>query len=412
LDRTCRRERLQVFRTNFFLYLLSLSILFLSSACADDWPQWLGPERNGTSTETGWNQNWKKEGLETLWTFEAGIGFTPPSIASGLLVTLGYDSGNDVVYCLKPESGEEVWSYSYPCGVHDYQHEGGPAAAPAIDGDRVYTYSRDGELFCFEIGTGRIVWRERLHDRIKAEEGLFGYIGSPVVAGDLVIVDAGAAAALDKKTGELVWNSENFRTTCASPQLATLGGADVVSLFNATGLVLFEVGTGKEFSRKSWITPKFDTNTATPVFVDSKVFITSGYDRGYALLEIEGRKEPGVLWKDEDARTYHNNFIPKEDHLYGFIEKDFVCLSVESGKILWRENLPVKGCQILVDGKFLIYSEKGELILAKADPKGYEELGRTHNLGGTCWTPPVLANGRIYLRNSKGKIVCLDARLK
>lgn len=396
----------------FFLSLTfpTLLTLFLGPALAEDWPQWLGPDRIGVSKETGWSQDWPKAGLETLWTFEAGIGFTPPSIMDGLLVTLGYEEGNDVVYCLHPESGEQVWTFSYPCEVHDYNHDGGPAAAPAIDGDRVYTYSRDGELFCFELRTGNVIWREQLHKKFKAEEGLFGYIGSPLVVGDRVIVDVGAAAAVDKMTGQLLWNTENFRTTCASPQIATVEGTPVVSLFNKTGLILFEVETGKEFGRMPWTTPNFDTNTHTPLFRGDKVFISSGYDRGYAMLEFSNRT-PRILWEDEEARSRHNNFIWSQGHLYGFIHDRFVCVDQESGEILWEEKFPANGCQIQVDGKYLIYTEKGELVLAEASPEGYKELGRTHNIGGTCWTPPVLANGLIYLRNAKGRIVCLDARM-
>jgi len=391
--------------------------IFLTTSCfchasrADDWPQWLGPHRNSISTETGWLKRWPKSGLRQIWREKLGLGFSDVSVKDGRLFTMGHEDGQDTVFCLNPESGEEIWKYSYPCGLHeDNRGVPGTASTPTVHEDSVYTLSRDGDLFCFEAATGQVRWQVNPHRDLSTKMSMFGFIGSPVVAGNLVVVDVGAAVAVDKSTGKTVWNTEDFGGTYASPQAFSIGDRNLVSVFNATGLILLDAQTGEEFCRKSWPTPQFDTNTATPVIAGNRIFISSGYDRGYALLEVTGSEEPKILWQDEAARTFSNTWVLWQGNFYGFIDEELVCCDFETGAIRWRKKWVGRGCTLVADGMLLVLSEKGELVLAEASPEGYTEVSRSQNIGGRCWTLPVLANGRLYLRNSDGLLVCLDLK--
>jgi outer membrane protein assembly factor BamB len=394
---------------------LILVPLFLSAFAlpsqANDWPGWLGPNRNSISHETGWLKEWPKQGLKQLWQAKVGLGFSTVSVKDGRLFTMGHGDGSDTVYCLNSESGEEIWKHSYPCSLHeDSRGVPGTGATPTADGDCVYTLSRDGHLFCLDAASGDVRWFRNPHKELETKMSMFGFTGSPLVTDRFAIVDVGAAVALDKKTGEIAWSTGDFGGTYASPQSFKYEGQELVTVFNSTGLIVLKANSGEEFCRKPWPTPQFDTNSATPVVSGNKIFISSGYDRGCALLEISGATEPAILWEDEKARTYYNTWVLWEGHFYGFVEEELVCIEFETGKRRWAEKSVGKGCAIVVDGMLVILSEKGELVLAEADPQKYGEVSRSHNIGGRCWSLPVLADGRLYLRNSKGLLVCLDVR--
>ncbi|MCA9426537.1 MAG: PQQ-like beta-propeller repeat protein [Candidatus Omnitrophica bacterium] len=389
----------------FFLLLTSVS------ACAVEWPQWFGPNRDGNILVKNWKPEFAKQGPELLWRFRAGIGYSPVSVQDGLAFTMGYQDGEDVVYCLDAETGEEKWSYSYPCGIHDFQHEGGPACAPLIENGLVYTMSRDCDAFCFNAKTGDIVWSASAQANIHPATPLFGYIGAPAMVGDRLILDVGAIVALDKKTGERIWQSEEtFKATCSSPTPFELDGKSYAAVFNATGLVIVDVETGHERWRKPWRTPAFDTNTGTPLVKGNRIFITSGFDGGAALLELSEDHEPIVVWENQDLRSRNNTPRLYEDHLYYFDIDTLRCLEFETGKEKWSEDWIGVGTSILVNNCLLTLSERGEVVFVEATPEEYRELGRFHLMGGTCWTPPAFAENKLYLRNSKGHVSCFDMR--
>jgi outer membrane protein assembly factor BamB len=221
----------------------------------------------------------------------------------------------------------------------------------------------------------------------------------------------GKVVALRKADGALLWQSEAFIESYASPSAPFLWeNRPHVAFFKGTGLVILRVEDGHESWRKPWRTPQFDTNTSTPLIQDGKVFISSGYDRGCALLQIGNASESAVLWQGTEARSQYNTAILSGGHLYGFFGKDLKCLEFDTGKVKWTEPMADAGCQILADGKLLILSERGELVVAEPNPQAYKEISRSQALGGRCWTLPVLSNGRIYCRNSRGDVVCLDVK--
>lgn len=396
--------------SSFLPALILLLSLGTTHASAYDWPQWLGPDRNGISHETGWRTDWPKEGLPVLWRASVGIGFSPFSIQDGRAYTLGFGDGQDTIFCFDAESGEELWKHSYPCKIHDYNHEGGPAAAPLLDATAVYTFSREADLICLNAVTGKVIWSRNLVKEYDAKIPLIGFSASPLLFKDWVVVDAGIAFAFDKQDGHLIWRTEKYIESYSSPQLFDWQGAPHIAFFNGTGLVVLTAANGQEVWRLPWRTPKFDTNTSTPIMADGKVFFSSGYDRGAALAQIGQPSETAILWQDKRGRSAYNTCILSQGYLFGFGETELICRDFQTGEVKWAQDFNDDGCQIMADGKLLVQTAKGDLLLVEASPDGYKEIARMKVLEGRCWTLPVLCNGRVYCRNAKGDVVCLDIR--
>jgi outer membrane protein assembly factor BamB len=325
---------------------------------------------------------------------------------------MGYQDGQDVVYCFDAVSGTEVWSTSYPCEIHDSDDTGGPASTPLVRDGKVYTLSRNGDVYCFESDTGKVVWSRHLYEEFSPKKPTFGFTASPRCQGDLLIIDVGIVFALNKEDGKTVWKTRDYVATCSTPQLLSYQGNDLVAAFNKVGLVLLKLETGEESSIKPWTTPNWNTNTGTPLVQGDKVFISSGFDGGCGLLQLQGTDEPKTLWTNEEIRTRNSIPVFWEGYLYTFNKEVMTCIEFETGKIRWESRFADKGSITIAGGKLLILNEKGELILSEPDPTGFKDLGRSQNIGPTCWSIPVLCNQRIYLRNSRGQLVCLDVTPK
>jgi outer membrane protein assembly factor BamB len=181
-----------------------------------------------------------------------------------------------------------------------------------------------------------------------------------------------------------------------------------VAVFNAYGLVVFNAQYGKEVFRHRWDT-RYDVNAAMPLVQGDQIFLSSNYNKGCTMLKIEGNAAK-VLWENRNMRNHFNTSIWWKGHLYGFDDSTLACLDAKSGESKWEERGLGKGSVMMADGKLIVLSEKGELVIADADPAGFKPISRAHVIGGKCWTVPVLSNGRIYCRNAEGDLVCLDVR--
>ena len=404
--------------------LISITILlFCTATFASDWPQFRGPRRDGVSDEKDWLKEWPAEGPKRLWKADVGVGPSSVSIQNGMLYTMGHTAESDTVYCLNAETGAEVWKFSYACETFDNMHEGGPAVTPTIDGPSVYTLSRAGQLYCFDALTGKVRWNvefSKLHGSVP----MFGYTGSPLLLGDKVIASVGgpgiSRVAFDKTTGRILWKTGDDDASYSSPLTIQITGRPYVVIFNASGLIVVDPINGHEQSRHEWVTPSplnSRINAATPLVVGLNVFIASGYGKGCALLEI-GERVPHKVWANESLRPQYSSPVYYNGYLYGFDSNpdgsdrqgELKCLDFKSGEEKWARPNPALGTLLAADGKLLILSRRGELILAEATPVKYMELARTQVLGGTCRAEPVLCNGRIYIRSVNGELVCLDVR--
>lgn len=373
---------------------------------ADDWPQWRGPRRTGHSAEKGWLARWPATGPRRLWSARVGEGYSSVAVAGGRLYTLGNSGGKDSVVCLSADTGKVLWRSSYPCGGGDYS---GPRATPDVDGGNVYTLSREGLALCLDAVNGKVIWRNDLRRSVRAALPRWGFAGSPLVFGNRVIYNVGThGTALDKKTGKLLWQTGGGAAGYASPVAFARGKEWAIAIFAATALVGINPANGRRIWEHPWRT-EYDVNAADPLFNGDQVFISSGYNHGCAMLRLEGVR-PRVLWENRNMRNHFNGSVLVGGHLYGNDDGRLKCLDARTGQERWQSRGMDKGGLIAADGKLIVLTGRGELVLAAAAPQRYSELARAHVLRGQCWTHPVLANGRIYCRSHEGELVCLDVR--
>jgi outer membrane protein assembly factor BamB len=377
-----------------------------------DWPQYRGPARDGTSPETGWIARWSS-GPNVLWQAELGTGASSVAVSRGRLYAMGNVDGDDIVYCRAAETGREIWRFTYVCSLSKRQFEGGPAATPTVDGDRVYTFSHEGQLFCLDALEGTCIWSlHAIHD-LGGSRPFWGYACSPLVAEDKVIVSIGgrgsSSAALDKNTGKVLWKSGDDKAGYSSPVLFDFLGVPAIAFFKGEAIVAQALASGKELWRYPWET-SYDVNAAMPAVRGSKIFVCSGYDRGAAVLDFS-TGAPKVVWQHDKMRNHFNSCLFHEGHMYGIDDGgELKCLEFDTGAVKWEKGRFGKGSLILGGDKLIVLSEGGELVIAAAKPQAYEELGRASVLPKRCWVSPALASGLLYVKNNGGKIVCLDLR--
>jgi outer membrane protein assembly factor BamB len=396
---------------------LTVVLLFASAALpatADDWPHWRGPKHDGISSESGWLDRWPAGGPKIAWTAEAGTGFSSFAVSKGRVFTLGNAGDTDTVTCLDADSGRTLWSHGYPAEVDANLFEGGPTSTPAVDGDRLYTLGRKGELFCFEAGTGKIAWSKNVQKETGAAIPSWGFSSSPLVHDDLVILNVGESGlALDKASGRVAWKSGPREPGYSTPFPLKRGDGCLVLLGSGKSYLAVDARTGREAWTVRWNT-QYGVNAADPVVDGERAFISSGYGKGAALLSL-GAEEPRIVWQSKVMRNQMNPCVLLEGHLYGVDGNDrerteLKCIEFASGSEKWAQAITGGGSVTAADGKLIILAGDGELIVAPASPDGFKPTARARILDGKCWTVPVLANGRIYARTAGGRTVCVDVR--
>jgi len=393
---------------NFSAAFIAASLLAVASSIAADWPQWRGANRDGITAEKI-STNWPANGPKTLWRASVGTGFSSVSISQGRAYTMGNISDQEIIWCFDARSGKQLWRHAYPSPLGPVYHEGGPVSTPTIEGERVFTISKWGDVFCLDAAKGTVVWEHDLRqDGVISNR--WGFAGAPLVWRDLVLLNAGTTGcALDRASGRVVWLGGKKPTGYASPTLARFGGEESLLIFSAKHLVAVEPRTGRELWRFLWETG-WDTNNPDPLIYREQIFISS-FSRGCALLAIR-QGQPEVIYDKKTLYNHLSSGVLLGDHLYAFNgeakqKTDFRCLHLPSGEVKWSRKDPAFGSLICADGKLLVLSEKGELILGEPSPSDFRILARAQVLGGLCWTPPSLADGRGYVRNAAGDLICV-----
>ena len=388
---------------------LALIASATTAANAADWFRWRGPDLNGISQETGWQTRWPAQGPKRLWTASVGTGFSSFSVSRGRVYTMGNTADTDTAFCLDANSGRTIWQHSYPCALDPKNFEGGPAATPTVDtgGDRIYTFSRKGDVYCLDAADGKVVWSKNLNRELGVEIPTWGFASSPLIEGKLVLFNAGnGGIALDKKTGAVVWDSGKSAGGYATAVPLHPAPHISVAVFSRQSLVGVEIGDGHELWRYPWKT-EYDVNAADPIVAGDRVFISSGYNRGATVIRVNGGQLEKV-WENKNMRNHFNSCVLWQQHLYGVDESELRCLALDTGEVKWKYPQFGKGALMLADGKLIGLSEKGELLIAEATPAAFNPISRAPVLTGKCWTAPVLANAHIYCRNARGEVVCLD----
>ncbi|MFP3936831.1 MAG: PQQ-binding-like beta-propeller repeat protein [Phycisphaerae bacterium] len=388
---------------------LALLVAVAPAVGGDDWPQFLGPNRDGITSESDWRARWGSAEPDTLWQRPVGTGHGGISIRDGRLYTIGnVDNERDVVWCLSADDGEVVWTQSYPQKGGGSGHPG-PRCTPTLDGDYVYTLSIEGRLLCLDDSRdGEVVWSKNVKKDFSGKPGSWGFACSPLVLGEKLIVDVGTVVALDKRTGEKIWSSGDYQAGYSSPVAFEHDGRTLLAVFNAFGLVILDAEDGAELASYRWKT-SYEVNAALPLIHGDRIFITSGYGTGGALLKLtdNGLEE---IWKSKTLGSHFSSVILRDGYLYGFDGNvggaRMKCVEFETGREMWAQRL--SGAMILAGDKFLVQEQSGGLLVVNPDPQGYQELSSIRLPRDKWWNIPVLLDGRIYCRSHAGKMVCLD----
>ena len=400
------------------------------------WAQWRGAKRDGVMTMPDLLREWPDEGPRRLWSREGGEGYSSFSVAGGRAFTMIQRPENaEAVVCLDLADGTTVWEQTFDLEkTFDY---GGPRATPTLHEGRLYTTTSDGVLVCLNQADGKPVWRKDMKIEVGAIPPRWGFAFSPLVVGKYVYATTGGSkgrclAAFDRETGELAWAAQDDPAGYSSPVAATLDGVDQILYLTGRRLLGVRPDTGELLWQFVWDT-KFQVNAATPLVFHAKtgtrdisyVFISSGYVKGCALVKVASRGgefSAKAVYESGELCCHFSSPVRFQDHLYATDEtRDLTCLDLRTGKIAWRfakaEGEPKglrdrgykRGSVVRIDDVLLVLGEDGKLGLVAADPKEYRELAAARPFRELSWTMPVVADGRLLLRDRK-RILCLDLK--
>ena len=398
-----------------WLAVVAVSLAFGFASMAGDWPNYRGPDHNGISQETDWQADWGDTGPKMLWRTSVGVGSSSVVVADGRAYTMGNQGDEesdqtDTVYCLDAATGAVIWEHSYPSPLLPKYYEGGTLSTPSVDGEVVYTLSKMGDLFCLDATTGNVIWKRQLNRELGFMLPTWHFSGSPLVVGDQLILNMGSAgAAFDKRTGDLLW--ENGKGPCgyATAVPANISGTDCVVICGADSILGVRISDGGLL----WRYPFFNKHKATcadAIVAGNEVFASAAYGRGCVKIRIsEDRVAP--VFDNTVMRNLQSSSVLWEGYLYGFDEARLKCIDFEDGGEQWNAKGMGKGSLSMSDdGRMLVTSDEGELVIARANPKAFNVIARARVLPrANCRTAPVLSHSRIYLRSAKGDLVCLDA---
>lgn len=405
-------NRLKTHRLVLRGIVMGVACMCAAAQGADDegWPRFRGPNNDFKISATDWEVSAEPA---VVWKTSLGIGYSTAAVRDGRLVTMGFNksTGIDTIVCFDAKTGKKIWEHRYPAEALDRAHPGGTLVTPTFAGEELYCSNREGWLFCFDPSNGDVKWKKQLAAEYSLSLPKWGFAGSPLVIDDVLYMNVGHLIAFDRHTGKEIWRSEKkYGDTYAVPVEFSRNGKSALAAFMGEGLVIFDRSSGEEIMMYPW-TNRAEVNAAAPIVMDGgkRVFISSGYNRGCAMLDVTG-DEPKVLWENKDMRNHMSGSILHEDHLYGFDESQYRCMDLE-GNVVWTERGVGKGAHMMAGERLILLSGQGEVIVLHANPEKWDVEQKVKVLdGGQYWTNPVLVDGYLYCRNSLGDLVCLDCR--
>ncbi len=386
-----------------------LMLLGLSMLSAEDWPAWRGIHANGISGETAWNA--KAIGMDRTERFrvDLGKGWSAVSVRGDRLYTMGNVGNQDIVYCLDAGTGREIWRYSYVCDAGNYP---GPRSTPVLDENRLFVISREGHFICLDAGSGQVIWQTHLVTDHHAGVPTWGFAGSAVIEKNTVLVNAGVSGmAFDKTNGRKIWGQGGIGGY-AAPVLFTFQGKRLAALFGEVKLIVVDASMGKVQWSHDWET-SYHINAADPVIIGDRIFISSGYRRGCAMLQMTGNGA-GVIWENGQMSNQFSSSVCLDGYIYGIDGNvgsgTLKCIDAGDGSVQWEKSTGF-GSLMAAAGQLIVLNEKGDLSVVKAEPGGFQLIASASGLlKPQCWTAPVLSNATLYLRNNRGELLALDLK--
>ena len=433
--------------------LISLVVIVAVSARADDWPQWLGPQRDGVWRETGILVKFPSNGPPLRWQTAIGAGYAGPAVADGRVYVTdrklapkgaasghssrrGAIAGTERVLCLREADGQILWSHEYDC-PYDVDYPAGPRATPVVDQAKLYTLGTEGNLFCFEAKSGKVIWSRDFKKDFGVETPVWGFAAHPLVDGQKLICLVGGqgsvVVAFDKHTGKELWRALNAREPgYCPPMIYEAGGKRQLIIWHPESLNSLDPETGKIYWTQPY-TSRSGLTIPTPRKEGSLLFITSFYNGPMMLQLAADQPAATVLWRGKSTSERNTDGLHSimctpffdSGHIYGVCSYGQLrCLKADTGERLWETFAATTGGKearwanaflVKQEDRFFLPNEKGDLIIAKLTPKGYEEISRSHLLEPTntaagrevVWSHPAFANRCVYARNDK-TIICVS----
>ena len=384
-----------------------------------DWTNWRGPRFEGKSATKGIQTDWSK-GLKRLWRVNylcqnnGTASWAAPVIQGNRLIVPGRDEKNDLVFCINADTGELIWMGSYQAEAGS-SHGPGSRATAFINEGRVYTFGRSGDLVCWQLEDGKMLWHKNVKDAGGAEP-TWGFSTTPLVLDDKVIIQGGGSAlviAYDKLNGNLIWKSMEGEAGYAAAITMNLEDKVQLLIYHGTGLSALNPSDGKVLWTAPWAT-EYAVNATTPIVSGNIIFHSSGYKMGCEALQVT-QDGYTVLWKNNLMEAQHSDPILIGGYIYGYSGESsrnngqFKCIELASGKEMWSTNQIGQGTTTFVDGHLICQDIKGNIFLVKPDPTAFVKIGEIKpaidDVKNPVWTVPVVANGKLYLRYMQ-QLVC------
>ncbi len=420
------RVRLPLIHTGLTLTTITCALCLAlgdtSNLSAGDWPQILGPQRNGIAEKEQLVDTLPAGGPETIWEHPVGRGFAGPAVAGDRVIVFHRVDDDEVIECLQADTGRPVWKATHPTSYQaSIVPDDGPRAVPLIADGRVYVYGAQGTLHCLDLKTGKTLWLRKTHSDYGAQEGYFGAGSSPIIEDGRVIVNVGGGresagiVAFNHRTGETAWKATDESASYSSPVAVTIGGVrhllfitrlQFVSLDPKTGKVRFSLPFGRRGPT---------VNGATPVILGDRAFLTASYQIGAVSAKI-GATDVETLWSSDNLlSSQYATPIAHKGMLFGLHGRQDAgpaalrCIDPVKQEVRWSQDGFGYATIIKADDKLLILTTEGELVLAAANIDRYRELGRARILPTTARALPALSEGRLFARDTK-TLKCINLR--
>lgn len=409
-----------------FRLMLALTCLpFVPFAGGADWPQFLGPERNGTYRGNDLAAEWPKAGPATVWRMPLGTGWSGPVVSAGRLIIFHREGDEEILDCLEAATGKRVWRATHPTAYVDgFGFDNGPRATPAIADGRIFAMGAEGTVWCVEFTSGKKLWHVNVREKFGAPKGFFGHACSPLVHGGRVWLNIGGAAgagiiALDTATGKLALKATDDEASYSSPIAIGTGDAAQLIFFTRHNLFSLRPATAAVNWQLRWSPAmQASVSAATPLAAGSVLFATASYGAGAVALEFSATGTRKLWDGDDILSAQYGTPAHREGHLYGFdgrvdtgARPELRCVELRTGKIKWSSDRVDAGAIILAGGELLVVTQNGQLVRVAARTDGFHERTRAQLLGLEVRAHPALADGRLFARD-KQRLIAVDLRAR
>lgn len=429
--------------------VITFSLFSVSYTSAEDWPQWLGPDRASVWTASNIVDSFPESGLKVKWRTPVGLGYSGPAVVGNKVYVMDYIKkagkiinnpggktklqGTERIQCLSADTGKPIWEYSYNC-PYDISYAAGPRCTPTVNDGKVYALGAEGNLFCLDADNGKVIWSKDFKSDFNSKTPIWGHSASPLVEGDTLYCLVGGpgsiAVAFDKNTGKELWRSlDNSETGYCPPTMITHDGQKQLLIWHPASLNSLDPQTGKV----NWtipLKPGYGMSVTVPRQQGDKLYVSAIGDEA-ALIELGNGRKPTakIIWKGKPrSALYSCNSTPFIDGntIYGsdIQSGDFVAADLKSGDRIWatkkvtdagRRDRHATAFIVKHENKYFLFTEKGDLVLADLSPDGYKEISRFHVLEPTneafgrpvVWSHPAFANKSLFARNDK-ELVCVS----